>query len=96
MEKAYQKAKEGGYDGRLFSNKIGSEFYDPSFWKCLGKSLGWTGKCEGSFLDGFAHPSYKDCPMCKKAAWQNKWHEFIDFIAGGQSPDTFFSQLLNK
>lgn len=55
MEKAIQKAIEGGYKFHFFTGEaiqkfpdgtfapalFSKELLDPEFWKCLGKVLGW-------------------------------------------------------
>lgn len=93
IEKAYGLAVSYGYDGRLYAPISNTEWLDPLFWQALGKSLGWTAHCDKAFLEGFAHkPS--TCEGCKKAAWVNRWHQFIDHLASGGTPDDFFTNLL--
>lgn len=66
---------------------------DPVFWQALGKTRGWTAKCDAAFLDGFAHPSYNACKGCKKASWMLFWHRLIDHLASGGTIESFFEGL---
>ena len=50
---------------------------DPSFWKSLGKAMGW-GKEN-------ANVSISD--------WLSHWHCFIDDLAEGKSIEEYFKQL---
>lgn len=101
MEQIIKKAIEGGY------NKIYMELdfshpkwkwqikaipLDPTFWQCLGKSLGWDNLMfcpvcsNGIGRDG-------DESFCEK--WKYHWHKFINHLADGKSPNDFFTELLS-
>lgn len=65
-------------------------FLSPEFWKCLGKAMGWTpqkgtGKSYHDQYNIGGYPSMYD--------WQIKWHRFIDHLASGGTPVSFFKQL---
>lgn len=90
MEKALYKAQEAGY--KIASTgvemptpaqprSLKEVMLDPEFWKCLGKSLGWGDETQ---QNPFA-PSYK-----------NAWHMFIDHLAEGKDPNSFFENLLSN
>lgn len=96
MEKAIQKAIEGGYvtgfrydkladmDGIMRAGEI--LFLDPLFWQALGKSLGWNKRVTEyySFTDG----------KINNDVWRIEWHRFIDHLAEGKSINDFFNSLL--
>ena len=53
---------------------------DPSFWQCLGKSLGW---------------SIERLDATGKAVYAvSEWYDFIDHIADGKDVESFFKELL--
>ena len=52
---------------------------DPAFWQSLGKALGWD---EGALTS----PTYKGGWM-----WRHQWHRFIDHLADGGTPDSYFA-----
>ena len=53
---------------------------DPLFWRALGVALGWQVEC---------HPRY----IPYNQWWQRPWHRFIDHLAEGKSPESFFKDL---
>lgn len=86
MNEAIKLAKEQGYKPlKLWGTETelySDMFIDPSFWQALGRALGWK---EHDNLIGIIHPH-----------WLYKWHRFIDWIAEGKSPDSFFEELIKK
>lgn len=107
MEQAIKKAIEGGYDiekyfGTELSEKMGSMphddfkakcwllsdphiLLDPKFWQCLGKACGWP---EREYTD------FKGRKV-KWHIWKNHWHQFIDHLASGKDPASFFTTLIS-
>jgi hypothetical protein len=112
IEKAIKLSVQGGYKATttwkhvftgILEERANAQsviFLDPLFWSCLGKALGeiddrWPngemrcenklGRCEARYCE---YGGYKD-PY-------EKWHHFIDHLASGQSPSTFFQDLLDK
>lgn len=97
MEKAIQKAIEGGYEYKGFDvdgniqPTANSELVllDRLFWQCLGKSLGWGKICP--HCNSVTHPL---CWKHKSTSWQHEWHRFIDHLIEGKDPEEFFNNLL--
>ncbi len=92
MHEAIKRAVEGGYNqSKEYPNarkgyvEINTALLDPTFWQCLGKSLGWG-------FDYLVDPS----DYYAQDEWEDKWHKFIAHIAEGKSPDSFFEELFNK
>ncbi len=103
IEETITKAIEGGYDGQKYSALNAEEliYLDPTFWQSLGKALGWS---EGAWGSGLvcAKCGKPECGRgywCgqdnweKKEPWLYHWHHFIDHLAEGKSPDSFFEAL---
>jgi len=98
MEKAIQKAIEGGYiesihDG--WKEWQGDYLLDPIFWQCLGKAEGWKKwkKDGGMELD---EPVSRGQEPFLQPSWKWYWHSFIDHIADGGDIDTYFHKLLSN
>lgn len=53
-------------------------FLDPLFWRALGLALGWQEQCNKPYL---AYDQW----------WRQAWHRFIDHLAEGKTPETFFA-----
>ena len=53
---------------------------DPLFWRALGVALGWHVGCSPRYIP------YNQW-------WQRPWHRFIDHLAAGKSPASFFEQI---
>lgn len=62
-----------------------SIFLDPLFWQALGKSLGWE---EQHNCDAAGCSSIE----CKEE-WRYHQHRFIDALADGGNPASFFKDL---
>ncbi len=98
IQQAVEKAIEGGYHpeyipkflGKVKVEKVEIQscikspdyFIDPLFWKSLGKAMGWKW-CP------FRH--YQHTAECVE--WIVQWHRFIDHLAEGKSPESFFEQF---
>lgn len=128
MEKALQKAVEGGWNyygnanmtppkkvfgpekewlgmtqtGKMHKSAI---LLDPTFWQALMIGTGHDVK-NGTMRCKNYNPKYsefgeKGCPAdkCEYAGyinWKDEWHRFIDHLASGGIPETFFNNLLTK
>lgn len=100
IEKAIKLSVDGGYkdvaikDGHIvYYNACCNDdiFLDPEFWKCLGKSLGWKDdKPSQTFTTEFGEISSK----VLYRGYLSYWHHFIDHLAEGKDPDSFFAELL--
>ncbi|HEC64681.1 MAG TPA: hypothetical protein ENI23_05275 [bacterium] len=83
---------------------------DPSFWKALGKALGWTGEkirmCFGCgitlrwneepTMDG-KHGGKNGCGSDieeYEGQWLIEMHRLIDHLAEGKSIESFFKELI--
>lgn len=108
IEEAIKKAKLVGYvvggertppdtsDDILYAWSEEQVFLDPSFWQSLGKALEWVdlqllgyeafvkNTDQGTGVVKFDEP-IKD--------YLYHWHRFIDHLAEGNAPETFFESL---
>lgn len=110
MEKAIKLAIEGGWrpaemkatqifdvegnwaGSHLVKNTSESEMLlDPLFWQALGKSLGWVDS-----LEVIENQSTGEPEEIISESWKIQWHDFIDYLADGGSPDKFFEELLTN
>lgn len=76
-------------------------WFDPAFWQCLGKGLGW-----GSFYDDEGMPRisvqgwYPDTHIFSsgtdESMWQAYIHRFIDTLIEGKSAEDFFKGVIGK
>jgi hypothetical protein len=87
FEQAIHKAIVGGYEKHI--SLLGTHLYyvekgpillDPLFWQALGRALGWM---EGVGKKYLAYNQW----------WLQPWHGFIDHLAHGGSPESFFENL---
>ena len=65
-------------------------FCDPSFWQSLGKALGWDKNDE--LTQSLLKKAGGNEMSVGQYVWCRKWHLFIDHIASGRSPATFFEK----
>ena len=63
----------------------------PAFWEALGKSLGWQ-YCKLHSFAGSITES-EECNDCMHIKWLDKWHDFIDHLAAGGTPKSYFKQI---
>jgi len=96
IEEVVNKAIENGYTYSSFSiagmkrqwrKLIPNIFLDSEFWQFLGKALGWKDKDEDITIEmemvhGMVMPR-----------WKVYWHRFIDHLAEGKTPESFFHSL---
>ncbi len=78
----------------------------PLFWQALGKAMGWKywvcEKCgEDISYRGSGPTNSIPVAQClthndteRVYGWLYHWHRFIDHIAEGKSPDSFFESLI--
>ena len=90
IEQAIKMAVEAGWSDRLYRTDFGHPdnwthsvafLLDPAFWQSLGKALGWT-------TTGVATAAYQLYPE-----WLDRWHRFIDHLADGGTPESYFKDL---
>jgi hypothetical protein len=65
-------------------------FLDPQFWQALGRALGWYEACDLAITCVHGHEA---CRQCHGYDWMYQWHCFIQALADGNTPDTFFAHL---
>jgi hypothetical protein len=110
IEDAMEKAIEGGFEQNYahYANAgiKAITLLDSSFWRSLGKALGWEGK-EWSCQCGFRHEYFSKhdntfCPRdgkklalvdAENGEWIRRWHDFIDHLAEGKTAEEFFGEL---
>lgn len=95
IKEVFKKAIEGGLDAEEIFNEDDEIkalanpelFYlDPLFWQSLGRA-------------GVVSPdwkNYKDGTMklaTGRTLWQQTWVDFVDHLAEGGTPESFFNQL---
>jgi hypothetical protein len=68
-------------------------FLDLAFWHALGQALGWDAPCDLAITCG---PGQEECRCRDGAYWMYQWHCFIQHLANGDSPDTFFARLSRR
>jgi len=73
-----------------FMIPVQETFLDPAFWRALGRVLGWEEMCELAIT---CMHGQEECRRCQGSYWMYQWHCFIQAIAQGQTPDTFFASL---
>jgi hypothetical protein len=73
-----------------FMVSVHETFLDPAFWRALGRALGWEETCELAIT--CVH-GQEECRRCHGYYWMYQWHCFIQHLANGQTPDTFFASL---
>ena len=69
---------------------VAETFLDPNFWYALGRGLGWDHdvRTVHAVENGrFAVVTRAGCQ------WLSHWHGFIDHLADGKTPATFFESL---
>lgn len=107
QEQAYQKAKEGGYSGRVYSER--GELLDPLFWKSLETQLNirkidFYRRCPNNLCEGHKEKYWRGthCCFCGVVQeevtiyledWIDLWVKFIHHLASGKSIESFFESL---
>ncbi len=75
-----------GYEWEeVFSSEAQRKFFlDPLFWQALGKGLGWDKEPQDA------------CEECGASlgGYEESWHSFIDHLAEGKDPESFFKNIL--
>lgn len=83
---------EAGWDNAELGKPLSSVGWDPSFWQCLGKALGW-GKHHEDGCWSFLQGGKCDCGP-KDNEWEHQAHRFYDLILTGGDTDAFWDTLL--
>jgi hypothetical protein len=73
-----------------FMVAVEETFLDPTFWQALGHALGWSEACDLTIICGHGHD---ECCNYRGYYWMYQWHRFIQMLANGAPPDTFFAHL---
>lgn len=102
ISEAIQKAIEGGlgekigakiFEGSIytFGERIVESklFLDRDFWQCLGKAMG-DGKTKMGYSSVSANVD-KHGQLLERWLW--RWHCFIDHLASGGTPESYFGTL---
>jgi hypothetical protein len=70
---------------------VSEALLDPLFWQSLGKAMRWDDDFVKSVAQGIK------CGTCRfhgeKPVWKQCWRNFIDHLAEGRTPESFFESL---
>ena len=87
-------------DDSSFMVTVEETFFDPLFWRALGGTLGWKGNTPVDFalnwdlIDESLHAEIAQNLRVKGIpTWLYHWHRFIDYLAEGETPASFFARL---
>ena len=83
---------------------VSEALLDPQFWKSLGKALGWQTWLWVSWKDSYHdlistettnddnyEPNWPN--GSRHYTWLHQWHRFIEHLAKGGTPESFFKSL---
>ena len=73
-----------------FLVSVEETFLDPRFWQALGRALGWSEACDLAIR---CMHGEEECQSCRGCYWMYQWHCFIQAIADGHTPESFFATL---
>ena len=65
-------------------------FLDPKFWQALGRIFGWSEVCDLALLCVYGE---EEGQWSRGYYWMYQWHCFIQALADGKTPETFFAHL---
>ena len=65
-------------------------FLDPKFWQALGRTLGWSERCDLAIT--CVHGE-EECQSYRGYYWIFQWFRFIQTLADGHTPAAFFAHL---
>jgi hypothetical protein len=65
-------------------------FLDPEFWQALGRALGWEHRLMTVHKVENGRPTVVTKP---EQHWLYHWHRFIDYLAEGRTPESFFESF---
>jgi hypothetical protein len=68
-------------------------FLDPHFWQALGRTLGWSERCDLAITCVYGE---EECQRCRGYYWMYQWHCFIQAIANGHTLEAFFARLTSS
>ena len=77
-------------NGSTFMVAMEETFLDPRFWQALGRTLDWSEVCDLFIICVHGEEEYS---RYRGYYWMYQWHCFIQAVADGHTPDTFFAQL---
>ena len=94
IQEAIEKAIEGGYTIDPFhdpSRPIQAQYLlETSFWEALGRALGWNNET----ITVHAVENGKPTIVTRiQQHWLSHWQRFIDHIAAGKTPESFFESM---
>lgn len=99
IEQAIEKAIEGGWDHRkmiTYHTKtfgtVSDPLLDPSFWRSLGKAMGW-GICKACKTTHENVVCDYGSEFLDTSNWKERWHSLIDHLADGKSIEEYFEKL---
>jgi hypothetical protein len=73
-----------------FMIPVHETFLDPAFWHALGRAMGWDAPCDLAIT---CRHGTEECWHGHGAYWMYQWHCFIQHLAQGGTPETFFARL---
>lgn len=83
-----------GWGQKLYRTETGEEW-----GKRICLHCDYDCSYQPSKLTGCNHVHYPEaCSVCSKkgTTWQEYWHNFIDHLASGKSPSSFFESILTE
>jgi hypothetical protein len=76
-----------------FMVPVEETFLDPHFWQALGRTLGWSERCDLAITCVHGED---ECRRCRGSYWMFQLHCFIQVIADGNTPEVFFAHLTSS
>ena len=76
-----------------FMVPVEETFLDPRFWQALGRTLGWSERCDLVITCVHGHEEWR---QCRGYYWMFQLHCFIQAIAEGNTPEDFFAHLTSS
>jgi hypothetical protein len=84
-------------ESAVFTYSLGMSLLDPKFWEALGKSLGWKEssyqECTAKSFDYDGNRRNLEAVFREPNTWLYHWHRFIDHLASGDFPESYFESL---
>lgn len=99
-QRAIETAKKAGYDDKRhfagdtwIPKSLQEVLLDPLFWSSLGKALNWKRPIDEETGREMLVDPWENYDQ---EVWKDKWHEFIDELASGNSMESFFQLILQE
>lgn len=87
ISEAIKKAMNAGWrDNGKVNGTYAKILLDPLFWQALGHAIGKDNP--DNFMDGES-----TLKALSGKWWLEDWHKFIDSLAEGKTPDSYFKSL---